>query len=690
MIDAQTVQRIKESARIEEVVGDYVSLRRRGANLIGLCPFHNEKTPSFNVNPSRNIFKCFGCGKGGGPVDFIMEVEHQTYGEALRTLARKYGIEIAEKEMNEEERARQNERESMMALNEWARGEFMHTLHETDEGKAVGMSYLRERGTSDEMIKRFELGYSLENAESFTKTALAKGYKKEFLLKTGLSGESERGLYDRFHGRVIFPFHSVSGRVIGFGGRILKKKENTGKYVNSPQSEIYDKSQTLYGIYQSRDAIRRMDRVYLVEGYFDVISMHQSGVENVVASSGTSLTTGQVRQLKRFTSNITVMYDGDSAGIHASMRGIDMLLQDGFNVRVVLLPDGDDPDSFAQTHTSEELTTYLEKQSEDFILFKMKLGIADAGNDPVKQARMISDIVQSISVIPDNITRSVYMKECAAMMKISEEELWCKHNALSDQRRAEEVKKVEREQRMAAMERQKAVEQENGGAGKPQAQGAPVKRNPLAKEERELMRCVVKYGAVVAIPVEGTDEEGKTLSETWSVADYVAAELQSDDIAFGSELYNALFAEVMAYCTDESHLLTRSVLQNPEYKSMDDEGKIADLRRQEELMAGLEKHLVNHADNRLSQLAIKLCESRYELSDSQKLQFSDVFSRLPSVVHNLVWTLKLKIVKVRQAERASQLASALTDEEKKTLLTQIEALNRAKTELAEALGRSIK
>ena len=387
MIDQPTIDRITEAAQIQDVVGDYVTLRKRGVNLLGLCPFHGEKTPSFTVSPAKGIFKCFGCGKGGNSVHFIMEHEQLNYTDALKYLARKYHIEVQERELSPEEMAVRNDRESMFLVNEFAQKHFTSTLHNHIDGKSIGLAYFRERGFRDDIVQKFQLGYSLEQRDAFTQAALKAGYNKEYLVKTGLTLENESGqTTDRFRGRVMFPVHSLSGKVVAFGGRILKKDDKMAKYVNSPESEIYHKSNELYGIYFSKQAIVKQERCFLVEGYTDVISMHQSGIENVVASSGTSLTPGQIRLIHRFTENVTVIYDGDAAGIKASIRGIDLLLEEGLNIKVLLLPDGDDPDSFARKTNASDFIEYVERNASDFIRFKTNLLLNDAGNDPMKRA----------------------------------------------------------------------------------------------------------------------------------------------------------------------------------------------------------------------------------------------------------------------------------------------------------------
>ncbi len=424
MIDEATRQQILDAANILEVVSDYVSMKKRGVNYVGCCPFHNEKTPSFTVSPSKGIFKCFGCGKGGDVVHFVMEHEQIGYYDALRRLAERYHIKIEERELTPKEIAERGERESMLVLNNFAQKFFVDSLLDTDEGKSVGLEYLRQRGLDMDAIDKFGLGYNPSGWDVFTKAALEAGYKREYLLKTGLSLESQSGnLVDRFHDRVIFPIKDITGRVIAFGGRIMSSEKSVAKYQNSPESEIYHKKSTLYGIDLARASIVRLDRCYLVEGYLDVISMHRRGFENTVASSGTSLTTEQIRMLLRLTHNVTVMYDGDSAGIHAALRGIDMLLQEGLNVKVVLLPEGEDPDSYAQSHSADEIADYIKENEVDFITFKTRLLLKDAGSDPIERAKAINDVVRSISFVSDNIARALYVQSCSTLMNISERAL---------------------------------------------------------------------------------------------------------------------------------------------------------------------------------------------------------------------------------------------------------------------------
>ena len=423
MIDQVTIDRILDAAQIVDVVSEFVTLRKRGVNYVGLCPFHNEKTPSFSVSPAKGLCKCFSCGKGGNSVHFIMEHEQMSYYEALKYLAKKYNIEIKERELTNEEKQAQTTRESMFIVNNFARDYFQNILKNHVDGRSIGLAYFRQRGFRDDIIEKFQLGYCTESHDAMSQEALRKGYKKEFLVKTGICYETDdHRLRDRFWGRVIFPVHTLSGKVVAFGGRVLSTatKGVKVKYVNSPESEIYHKSNELYGIYFAKQAIVKQDRCFLVEGYTDVISMHQSGIENVVASSGTALTPGQIRLIHRFTNNITVLYDGDVAGIKASIRGIDMLLEEGMNIKVCLLPDGDDPDSFARKHNSEEFQAFIREHEKDFIRFKTDLLMEDAGRDPIKRAELISNIVRSISVIPEAIIRDVYIKECSQHLRIEE------------------------------------------------------------------------------------------------------------------------------------------------------------------------------------------------------------------------------------------------------------------------------
>jgi len=530
MIDYATIERILQAAEITDVVGDFVSLKKRGVNYLGLCPFHNEKTPSFTVSPSKGIFKCFGCGKGGNSVNFLMEHEHLSYPEALKWLAKKYHIEVAETEETAEEIAQKNDRESMMVLTEFARKYFHRMLLESEEGNQVGLSYFKERGFRREIIDKFDLGYSPEQRDAFVREALKNAYKKEYLEKTGLGIERNDSMFDRFSGRVMFPIHNLAGRVIGFGGRILRSDAQAAKYLNSPESEIYHKSATLYGIYHARNAIVRDDKCTLVEGYTDVLSMHQAGVENVVASSGTSLTEDQIRLIKRFTPNVTIIYDGDSAGIKASLRGIDMVLEQGMHVRVVPLPEGEDPDSFARSHSSSALMEYLKENETDFISFKTRLLMKDTGSDPVRRAQLIQEVVRSISVVPDRIERTVYLQECSRMLGVEEQVLFTE----------------------AARMKRKQWEQKRGSGYYPPEPSYPSPRQtpqtpaPAAgsalfeTEEREILRLMINYPDKKVYDLQG-DKRGDQM--VINVGDFFLQEMETDGLIPENPLYAKMFRE---------------------------------------------------------------------------------------------------------------------------------------------------
>ncbi|MDA3878984.1 MAG: DNA primase [Prolixibacteraceae bacterium] len=519
MIDQATIDRIMDTADIVEVVEDFVSLKKRGVNYLGLCPFHNEKTPSFTVSPGKQIFKCFGCGKGGSPVNFIMEHEHLTFVDSLKYLAKKYHIEIQEKDETPEDVAQRNKRESLLIVSSYAKDYFANTLFNDNEGRTVGLSYFRERGFRDDIIKKFELGFSPGNKDTFTQAALRNGYKMEFLEETGLTIKRDDWKRDRFSGRVIFPFHNLAGRVIAFGGRILKTDPKAAKYLNSPESEIYHKSRVLYGIYYAKNAITRADKCYLVEGYTDVLSFHQSGIENVVASSGTSLTADQIRLIKRFTPNITIIYDGDKAGIKASLRGIDMVLEEGVNVKVVPLPDGEDPDSFAHSMSASELLEYIAQNEIDFIRFKTQILLNETENDPVTRARVINDIVRSIAVIPDNITRSVYIKECSKMLDVAENLLYTEVRKIKYKLTEDQVVKEKREEL-----RRTARENENA-----QTATAVIKPNinPCEIEEKALLRVLIRYFGNELFKVQDEENQEERIVK---VGEYILSEIEADNL----------------------------------------------------------------------------------------------------------------------------------------------------------------
>lgn len=567
-----------DAAQIVDVVSEFVTLRKRGVNYVGLCPFHSEKTPSFSVSPSKGVCKCFSCGKGGNVVHFIMEHEQLSYYEALKWLAHKYNIDVKERELTDEEKHAQSIRESMFVVNEYARDYFQNILRSHVEGQTVGMTYFRQRGFRDDIITKFQLGYCLNQHDAFAREATLKGYRPEYLVKTGLCYARDDGsLRDRFWGRVIFPVHTLSGKVVAFGGRVLKTDAKTAKYVNSPESEIYHKSNELYGIYFAKQSIVKQDRCFLVEGYTDVISMHQSGIENVVASSGTSLTPGQIRLIHRFTNNITVLYDGDMAGIKASLRGIDMLLEEGMNIKVVLLPDGDDPDSFARKHNATDYQAYINAHEVDFIRFKTNLLLDDAGNDPIKRAGLITDIVRSISVIPDAIVRSVYIKECSQLLQVEEKLLIAEVGKLKEAQLEKEYKA----QRNAQIQAQRAAGEQGAspsaeGTAAPEGEpgeaapaipvpGEPVVPSPVSDTyesyipqdnpesrkfyplEKLIMELLVRYGERVMCVT--TDEEGNEAPLT--VTEFIAGNLQIDDLQFHNPLHRQMLAEAISHIHDE-------------------------------------------------------------------------------------------------------------------------------------------
>ncbi|MDO5570623.1 MAG: DNA primase [Bacteroidales bacterium] len=605
MIDKATVERIIDAAQIVEVVSDFVSLKKRGTNYIGLCPFHNEKTPSFSVSSTKNICKCFSCGKGGNAVNFLMEHEQWSYVEALRYLAKKYQIEIEERELTDEEKLQQTARESMFIINQYAQQYFTNNLFNTDEGLNIGLSYFHERGFRNDIIKKFQLGYSLDQRDAFSQSALKKGYNKEFLLKTSLSMEGQNGfIQDRFRSRVMFPVHSLSGKVVAFGGRVLKKTDKLAKYVNSSESEIYHKSNELYGIFFAKQSIIKQDRCFLVEGYTDVLAMHQAGIENVVASSGTSLTPGQIRMIHRFTPNVTVLYDGDAAGIKASLRGIDLILREGLNVKVVLLPDGDDPDSFSRKQNAESFLNYINAHETDFINFKTSLLIQQSNNDPIKRAEMITDIVRSISIIPDQIVRSVYIRETSRMLEISEEVLIAEINKIKYA--ADEAEKVKP---------QPIQEQVTNAQDVPaEKTDEPVKQRITLFDrfERSIIYYVVRYGEK---NIWGEPKEGEEPHEFLSVIDFISQDLDNDDIIFNHPLYKKILSEAVL------------ASKKSNFKS--------------------EHYFLSYPDIEISKLATDIAADKYTLSKIHT-KFASVetdIDRLHELVPRAIYELKDAIVR---------------------------------------------
>ena len=555
MISRSTIDRVFESARVEEVIGEFVQLKKAGSNFKGLSPFTDEKSPSFMVSPVKQIWKDFSTGKGGNAVSFLMEHEHYSYPEALKWLAKKYNIEIEETEQTDEQKEQMNERESMFLVSNFAKDYFHDLMLNSNKGKAIGLSYFKERGFRDETIKKFELGYCIDEWDNFTKSALAKGYDIKYLASTGLTIVKENKQFDRFKGRVLFPIHSMSGRILGFGGRILTADKKAAKYLNSPESDIYHKSKILYGIYQAKKEIAKQDNCFLVEGYTDVISFHQSGIENVVASSGTALTSDQIRLINRLTKNITVLFDGDAAGIRASIRGIDLILEQGMNVKVVQFPDGEDPDSFAKSHSDSDLKEYLENSAQDFINFKVSLLLKDSDNDPIKKASVIRDIVTSISKIPDGIQREVYVQECSRIMDISERVLF---SELAQLLKKESFQKTKTNSNSNNVDPNQPppeyfMDQEQAQMGLVKGgQVSSQKIDQLSILENEIIRILLLYGNEEVEFIEEvihTNEDGKEKIDTRKYQNLVSAEiyvhLHDDEIEFSNSTFQEIYAEMI-------------------------------------------------------------------------------------------------------------------------------------------------
>lgn len=700
MIDQPTIDRILDAANIVDVVSEFVTLRKRGVNYVGLCPFHDDKSPSFYVSPAKNICKCFACGEGGTAVHFIMKHEQIGYFDALRFLAKKYNIEIAERELSDEEKRVRSDRESMFIVNAWAQQYFSQMLHEHVEGKTVGMRYFIERGFREDTIQKFQLGYSLDQRDALYQQALRKGYKKEYLEKTGLVIAYENGnVNDRFRGRVIFPVHSLSGKVVAFGGRVLKKDEKTAKYVNSPESPIYHKSNELYGIYFAKQAIVKADRCYLVEGYTDVISMHQSGVENVVASSGTALTHGQIRLIHRFTNNITVLYDGDAAGIKAAIRGIDLLLDEGMNVKVVLLPDGEDPDSFARSHSATEFTEFIRQHETDFIRFKTKLLLADAGNDPVKRAALIGDIIRTIAIVPDDITRTIYIRECSAMMEIDEQVVL---NQVNKQRLSKNEQKpsvpVTNRSTTEILPPDYSIAEPSGQMQEvPVATAEPVsdqlppdfppppeeefsgsnempeippsvpveetqvmtrQRSPYEAFEIALLRYVVRYGERVLY--DYVDEETKERI-VMRVAEFIRDDLERDDLSFYTPIFKQMLDEAANRCGEETFIAHR--------------------------------YFLSHPDPLVSRVAANLMSEKYQLS-KYHFKFREVEQeedKLDQLVVRDLFAFKEAYIMRQLKEKQEQLKqlSSADPEQIMTVMKEIAQLNEIKKVLSKELGERI-
>lgn len=643
MIPQDTIMSITDTVRIEEVVSDFVSLKKRGANLIGVCPFHKEKTPSFIVSPAKGIFKCFGCGKAGDSVRFIMEHEHYSYPEALRYLANKYGIIIEEKEQSPEELMAQNEREKMFNINTFAQQYFSNIMKNDDEGLAVGMSYFKERGFRDAIIDKFQLGYCLNQRDAFIQYAMKNGYSKDLLLKIGLASGNEERMYDKYQGRVIFPIHNLTGKVIGFGARILSGDKTKAKYLNSPESEIYNKSQTLYGIYFAKNEISRLDECILVEGYADVLSMHQAGIENTVASSGTSLTTEQIRLISRYTKNITILYDGDNAGIHAALRGTDMILEEGMNVRIVLLPPDEDPDSFVQHHPIEEVRAYIQNNAKDFISFKTQLLLKDAANNPIKKAEVVKDIVNTISVIPDAIFRATYIKECSRLMDMPEQSLM---NELNKQLRAKIRKNNPIQEQTSVIVEDVKTEPQN----------LNVSAAPIGfYQEQELVKLLLMYGDS-EVDIDGIDENNNPIIYKVSVASLIVDDLKNDDLLFKDETHRIIF-----------DIFDRAL----------DEGSLPK-----------EQYFVSHENSKISELAANLLSSPYKLDDWNRKEIKvkteeDVLSKL---VVTSVLRFKDMVLDEKRNELTRQIMETQDVEDQFALLVKKKKLDDLRIKINQELG----
>lgn len=655
MIPKETVDEIIEAARVDEVVGEYVTLKKRGANLLGLCPFHNEKTPSFTVSPAKGIYKCFGCGKAGGAINFIMDHEHYSYPEALKLLANKYNIEIEEEEQTAEQIQELNAKESLFIVSQFAAEYFEKQLHETEEGRAIGLSYFKERGFREETIKKFKLGYSPDEWDAFSTAALKEKYKLDFLEKTGLTIVKGEKHFDRFKGRVMFPIQNISGRVIGFGGRTLSAEKKTAKYLNSPESDIYHKSRVLYGLNLAKKKVVEIDNCFLVEGYTDVISFHQNGIENVVSSSGTSLTTEQIQLIKRYTLNITILFDSDAAGIKAAFRSIDMILEEGMNVKVLAFPDGEDPDSYAKSHSNAELENFLKENAVDFIRFKTNLLLKDTGDDPIKRAGLIKEIVGSIALIPDPIARSVYLQECSNLMDIEEQAL------------LSELNKVRRNKLSRRIQNKEQQEKEESAADIHLTNHKKVADSPaslLDYQEKAIIRTLIKFGNhTIQLPAE-EDEEDKKKNKTpklieATVAEYLIHEVEQDELTFSNSLYTKLYDFFK--------------------KGIELERPIS------------ENDLISNNDKEISSFVIECLLEKYTLSlnweEKHKILTISEDQILPKAVHKGICSWRLN--KVQQMIVEHQLKLKNDPENYEEVVLQMTKLLEAKKALANELGRII-
>jgi DNA primase len=672
MILRETIEKIKDAIKIEEVVGEYVNLKKRGVNLIGLCPFHNEKTPSFTVSPTKGIFKCFGCGEAGSGIDFLMKHEHLTYPQALKTLADKYGIEVEEEEYTPEQEKADKEREALYVVSSFAQKHFSNNLENTEEGKAVGLTYLNQRGISDKSIEKFELGWALDKWDDLLNNAKENGHDEESLIKTGLLISNNDKTYDRFRARLMFPIHNVAGRVLGFGGRTLSKDKKTPKYVNSPESDIYSKSDVLYGLFQAKNAIVKNDNCCLVEGYTDVISLFQAGIENVVSSSGTSLTDGQIKLIKRYTNNISILYDGDPAGIKASFRGIDMIVEAGMNVRILLFPEGEDPDSFAQKHRSTEIQNYIDNNLKDFIRFKADYLSKEAGNDPVKRSELAKDIIKTIALVPDAIKRQYFVKETSQQLKIDEQLIV---NEISKIRRKKYFKKE-----------YEAPQQEQEDTKKHTKQLLKEKHSSIS-QERNIIRLLISYGHlnldftkvnlikddtektkdddfdVVNIVDEEKDEENEKIEML--ICEYIFDDIENDDIDFSDKNLKKIYNEYLRLYQEESFVPN-------------------------------EKYFLNHDNDLIRQTAIDLTADKYQLSENWAkkhkifVETEDSENVLSQGVVGSMLSLKIKRLEITLEKLRAKLNDENIDEiDLNRYLESIKKLQSLKIIIEKQLGRVI-
>jgi DNA primase len=646
LINHDTIQNIIEASRIEEVISDFVVLRKRGVNMIGLCPFHNEKTPSFTVSPAKGIYKCFGCGKAGNSINFIMEHEHYSYPEALRFLASKYNIEIEEEVQTPEQLQSLNEKESLYNISDFARKYFSENLINTEEGKAIGYTYFKEREFTEETIAKFQLGYCIDKWDDFTAYALKHGYKPEQLTQTGLSIQKEEQYFDRFRGRVMFPIHNLSGRVIGFGGRILGSDKSKAKYVNSPESDIYHKSDVLYGLHYAKSAMISANNCLLVEGYTDVISMHQAGIHNVVASSGTSLTTGQIRLIKRYTPNITILYDGDAAGVKASFRGIDMILEEGMNVKIILFTDGDDPDSFARKNKPNDVKDYINKKAVDFINFKTNLLLLESSSDPVKKAGLIKEIIHTIALIPEAINRSVYVKECSTLLNIPEQTVM------------NELNKTRRKLAQQKTQQNESYQPEQETTEYTHAVQPDIDTNTCEYQEKEIISYLLKYGSD-ELSFEAVNEDDEKMLVQIRIADFIIDELKKDEISFENKIYQHIFNEFDFFINNKQIF--------PE-----------------------DTFFLNHTDEQIRYTSIDLLTFPYLFSknweDKKRISIVSEETNLKTSVIKSLEALKAKKLEVRIDELYKKLKHTADEVEQYSIQKTLGILIKARKQLSISLG----